>query len=191
MNGSGTGTASATSAVALTLSGGTPPSALYPGASADVDTSVANSNPFPVHVASVALDTSQGSNGFAVDAGHSGCNLSSLSFTTATNGGAGWDIPANSSLDVDAANSIAMSGAANDSCQGATFTVYLTATAASASVGSSRCSPVSGACSRSHGGLVACAVLLAGAATASASWHLPGGRGGRRRRRASTSTPRS
>ena len=97
-----------------------------------MDTSVSNSNPFPVHVSSLAIDTSQGTNGFDVDAGHSGCNLSSLSFTTATNGGNGWDVPASSSIDVDAAGSIAMSGAANDSCQGATFTVYLTATAASA-----------------------------------------------------------
>jgi hypothetical protein len=132
VNGSGSGSASATSAVDLTLSSGTPSSALYPGATGDVDTTVANSNPFPVHVSSVALDTTQGTNGFDVDAGHSGCNLSSLSFTTATNGGAGWDIPASSSSDLDAAGAIAMSGAANDSCQGATFTVYLTATAASA-----------------------------------------------------------
>jgi hypothetical protein len=130
VNGSGTGTASATSAVALTLSGGTPQSSLYPGATADVDTSAQNQNPFPVHVSSIALDTSQGTDGFSVDAGHSGCNLSSLSFTTADNGSAGWDIPANSSIDIDAADSVAMSSAANDSCQGATFTVYLTADAA-------------------------------------------------------------
>ena len=130
VNGSGTGTASATSAVALTLSGGTPQSSLFPGASADVDTTAQNQNPFPVHVSSVSIDTTQGTNGFAVDAGHSSCNLSSLSFTTATNNNAGWDIQANSSLDIDAANSITMSSAANDACQGATFTVYLTAAAA-------------------------------------------------------------
>ncbi len=34
------------------------------------------------------------------------------------------------------------------------------------------------AMSRARGGLVACAVLLAGAATASASWHMPGGGAG-------------
>ncbi len=130
VNGGGTGTASATSAVALTLSAGTPSTSLYPGGSADVDTTAANSNPFAVAVSSVDLDTTQGTNGFSVDAGHSGCNLSSLSFTTATDG---WTIPANSSIDIDAAGDIAMSTAANDSCQGATFTVYLTATAASAS----------------------------------------------------------
>jgi hypothetical protein len=133
VNGSGTGTASATSAVPLTLSGGTPSGALYPGATADVDTTVSNTNPFPVHIASVAIDTSQGTNGFDVDGAHNGCNLSSLSFTTATNGGSGWDVAANSSIDLDAANSITMGAAANDSCQGATFTVYLTAAAASAS----------------------------------------------------------
>jgi hypothetical protein len=130
VNGSGSGTASATSAVALTLSAGSPQSSLYPGGSADVDTSVQNSNPFPVHLSSIAIDTTQGSSGFTADAGHSGCNLGSLSFTTATNGGTGWDIPAGSSIDVDMPNAIAMSGAANDSCQGATFAVHLTATAA-------------------------------------------------------------
>jgi hypothetical protein len=130
VNGSGSGTASATSAVALTLSGGTPQSALYPGGAADVDTSVQNSNPFPVHISSIAIDTTQGTSGFSADAGHSNCNVASLSFTTATNGGNGWDIPANSSADVDMQSAIAMSGAANDSCQSASFTVFLTAAAA-------------------------------------------------------------
>ncbi|HEX3332359.1 MAG TPA: hypothetical protein VHS27_20730 [Gaiellales bacterium] len=132
VSGSGSGSASAASAQGLTLTAGSASGVLYPGASADVDTTVANANPFPVHVSSIALDTTQGQNGFGVDAGHSGCNLSSLSFTTANNGSSGWDISANSSLDVDAASSITMGAGANDSCQGATFTVYLTATAASA-----------------------------------------------------------
>ncbi len=130
VNGSGSGSASAASAVGLTLSAGSPQDALYPGGTADVDTTVQNPNSFPVHLSSISLDTSQGTNGFDVDAGHSGCDLSSLSFTTDDNGGAGWDIPANSSLDVDAGDAIAMDGSANDACQGATFTVYLTAAAA-------------------------------------------------------------
>lgn len=132
VNGTGHGSASAATAQNLTLTAGTPSGSLYPGASADVDTSAANANPFPVHVGSVALDTSKGQDGFDVDAGHSGCNLSSLSFATATNGGSGWDIPAGSSTDIDATGSIAMDSSANDFCQGATFTVYLTATAQSA-----------------------------------------------------------
>src|SRR3954454_2214566 len=92
VNGSGRGSASAATAQNLTLTAGSASSALYPGATADVDTSVANSNPFPVHVTSLALDTTKGQNGFDVDAGHGGCNLSALSFTAATNGGNGWDV---------------------------------------------------------------------------------------------------
>jgi hypothetical protein len=132
VNGSGTGAASAASSLNLTLTPGSPSTALYPGASGDVATSIANPNPFPVHVTSIAIDTAQGSNGFAVDGGHSGCNIATLSFSAQTNGGSGWDIPANGSLDVDAANAISMGSGANDSCQGAAFTVYLTATAVSA-----------------------------------------------------------
>jgi hypothetical protein len=132
VNGSGSGTASAATAHGLTITAGSPTDALYPGAAADVAASVTNSNLFPVHVTSLGLDTTQGQNGFAVDAGHSGCNLSSLSFTAATNGGSGWDIAANSGADIDASGSISMGSSANDACQGATFTVYLTAAAASA-----------------------------------------------------------
>ena len=94
-------------------------------------TTIANDNPFPVHVSAIALDSGQGTNGFSVDAGHSGCDLSTLSFAAQNNGGSGWDVAANDTLDVDAANAVSMSGAAGDPCQGASFTLYLTATAAS------------------------------------------------------------
>ena len=132
VNGTGTGAASATSAVNLSLTPGSPADALFPGASADVATTITNSNPFPVHVTAISLDSGQGSAGFAVDGGHSGCNINTLSFSAQTNGGSGWDIPANDSIDVDASDAIAMGSGANDSCQGAAFTVYLTATAVSA-----------------------------------------------------------
>jgi hypothetical protein len=131
VTGSGTGSASARTAANLTLTPGTPASALYPNGSADVATAVANTNPFPVHVSTIALNTGQGTNGFAVDAGHSGCDLSTLSYASQTNGGSGWDLPASDTLDVDAAGAVSMSGAAGDACQGASFTLYLTATAAS------------------------------------------------------------
>ena len=132
-NGSGSGTATAGTASGLTLSAGTPGSLLVPNGSADVATVVANPNAYNVQVSSIALDTSQGTNGFSVDAGHSGCNLSSLSFTTQTNGGSGWTVNGNSNLNVDLTGALSMSNAAVDACQGATFTVYLTATAASTS----------------------------------------------------------
>jgi len=132
VSGSGTGSASAATASNLTLTPGSPGSALYPNGTADVATTIANGNPFPVHVSSIALNTGQGTNGFAVDAGHSGCDLSTLSFGAQTNGGSGWDIAANGTLNVDAADAVSMSGTAGDACQGASFTLYLTATAASA-----------------------------------------------------------
>ena len=54
---------------------------------------VTNPNPGQIRVGSLALDTSQGTGGFAVDGGHSGCGLATLSFATQTNGGAGWTVP--------------------------------------------------------------------------------------------------
>ncbi len=92
---------------------------------------VRNPNPYKVHVSSISLGA------VTVDAGHSSCNTGSVSVTSPQdNGGSGWDVAAksgsvNGSLNVDLANAISMSNAANDSCQGATFTVALTATGAS------------------------------------------------------------
>ena len=129
--GSGAGQASAGSATSMTISAGTPSSSLYPTASADVAATVSNPNPYKVHVSSISLGA------VSVDAGHSGCNLGSVTVTSPQdNSGSGWDVPAksgavNGSLSVDLANAISMTNAANDSCQGATFTVALTATGAS------------------------------------------------------------
>ena len=129
--GSGSGQAQAGSAASMTISAGTPTSSLYPTASADVAATISNPNPYKVHVSSIALGA------VTVDAGHSGCNTSSVSVTSPqTNGVTGWDVPAksggvNGSLNVDLTNAISMDNTANDSCQGATFTVALTATGAS------------------------------------------------------------
>src|SRR4029078_2067272 len=81
VSGSGTGTASAATASSLALTPGTPGTALYPNGSGDVATTIANSNPFPVHVSSIALNSGQGTNGFAVDARHSTSDLSTLSLS--------------------------------------------------------------------------------------------------------------
>jgi hypothetical protein len=128
---SGSGQASAGTAASMTISAGTPSTSLYPTASADVAAVVSNPNPYKVHVSSISLGA------VTVDAGHSSCNTGSVSITSPQdNGGSGWDVAAksgtvNGSLNVDLANAISMSNAANDSCQGATFTVALTATGAS------------------------------------------------------------
>jgi len=127
-SGSGTGTTGTTGAI--TLSAGTPSAALFPGGSANVMLTVANPNRSPVRIGSLALDTTQGTGGFAVDAGHSGCSVAVLSFTTQTNGGAGWTVPGkvgavNGSLSITLTAAVAMSAAAANACQGATFTVFL------------------------------------------------------------------
>ncbi len=124
--GSGSGSGSTGTAADLTLTPGTASAQLYPGGSAGVTLSVANPNPGPVHVGSLALDTSQGTGGYAVDGGHSGCSVATLSFTTQTNGGSGWDFAAGPTP-LTLANSVSMSVGADNACQGATFTVYLDA----------------------------------------------------------------
>jgi hypothetical protein len=113
--------------VAVTLSPATPSAALYPGTTSSVKLTVSNPNLSEVRIGSLALDASQGTLGFAVDGNHSGCTLSTLSFTTQTTG---WTVPAKvggtaGSLTVTLPNALAMSTSAANACQGASFTVYL------------------------------------------------------------------
>lgn len=126
--GTGTGTARTATVQPLTLTPAGPTARLYPGGTADVAVTIANPNPFQVRVAALKLDTTQGSGGFAVDGGHSGCGLGVLSFATQSNNGDGWTVAANNSLALTLPGSIAMSAAAANTCQAATFTVYLAAT---------------------------------------------------------------
>jgi len=122
--GSGSGSAGVGSSVPLTVSPGAPAASLYPGGSSAVVATVSNSNSAAVHIASLSLDTSRGAGGFAVDGSHASCTSPALSFSTATNGGAGWEIaPGSQSLTLSGA--IAMGPGASAGCQGATFTVYL------------------------------------------------------------------
>jgi hypothetical protein len=128
--GSGSGSASSADTQAVTISVGSPTSQLYPDGSAAVALTISNPNGFQVSIPSLALDTSQGTNGFDVDGAHSACDVSTLSFAPQSNSGAGWNVPpkigtTDGSLDVDLADAISMSGSAANACQGATFTVYL------------------------------------------------------------------
>ena len=70
--GGGSATAATASTSALTLAPATPTAQLYPGGQATVVLTVTNPNTAQVRVGSLALDTSQGTGGFAVDGGHSG-----------------------------------------------------------------------------------------------------------------------
>jgi hypothetical protein len=133
---SATGTGAAPASVgtvqAITASAGVATLQIYPGGSADVALTFSNPNGVGVHVGSLSLDTTHGTGGFDVNAGHAGCDLSALAFTTQTNGGSGWSVPrkvgaTNGSLVIDLAGSLTMSAGAASACQGATFTVYLSA----------------------------------------------------------------
>jgi len=117
----------------LVLSPGTPAAALYPGGTATVVLTASNDNGVGVHVGTLRLDTSQGSSGYAVDAGHATCDVSKLHYGDQTNGGSGWTVPAAAggfagTLAVTLAGALSMDADAAATCQGATFTVYLVAT---------------------------------------------------------------
>ncbi|HWI30006.1 MAG TPA: hypothetical protein VNT50_00810 [Microbacterium sp.] len=116
----------------LALSPGTPAADLFPGAQTDVVLTATNPNTIAAQIGSLSLDTSQGTGGFAVDGAHAGCSVAALSFTTQTNGGTGWSVPArvgltDGSLAITLDDALSMSVAAANACQGATFTVYLAA----------------------------------------------------------------
>jgi len=130
--GTGTGSGANGTLAALSLSPGSPAAGLYPGGSTNVVLTASNSNTSIVKIGSLLLDTSQGTSGFSVDAGHSGCSVATLGFSTQNNGGAGWSVPArvgvvNGTLSITLTNALTMTAAAASACQGATFTVYLVA----------------------------------------------------------------
>jgi len=127
LNGVGGGNVSAEPVASVTLTPGTATTNLYPGTSGDVAVSVANGHTYRAFVSSIVLDTGRGTNGFSVDSGHSGCDVASLSYTTQSNGGAGWFVPAGSTLDIDLATAVNLASGAASACQGATFTVFLVA----------------------------------------------------------------
>ena len=123
--GSGSAAAATGTAADVTISPGTPNAQLYPGGQADVLLTLTNPGPAGVRVGALAVDTSQGTDGFAVDGAHSACAVSALAFTTQTNGGAGWTVPGSGSLPITLDDALSMAASAANACQGASFTVYL------------------------------------------------------------------
>jgi hypothetical protein len=131
-SGGGNGSGATATTTAVTLSPGSPIATLYPGGRAAVVLTASNPNASPVHIDALALDTTLGAAGFAVDTDHSGCALSAMSFSTQTNAGSGWVVPASSgavsgTLSITLANALSMDVAAPNVCQGGLFTVYLVA----------------------------------------------------------------
>jgi ABC-type transport system substrate-binding protein len=124
--GSGSASASVKNPDPVSIASGAPTGFLYPGTSADLAITITNPNPVPVNLPSLVRDTGQGSGGFGVDGAHSACGVSALAYTTQSNGGAGWTVPANATnWPLDLANAVSLSTAAATECQGASFKVYL------------------------------------------------------------------
>lgn len=125
-NGTGDGSARATSAQALTTVdvSATTPATLYPGATGDLRLRINNPNPYPVRVTAVA-----GNGTITSDAG-AACNASTgVTFTNQT--GLTLDVAANTASTFTLSGAVAMSNASHTSCQGAVFTVPVTLTGAS------------------------------------------------------------
>lgn len=114
--GTGSGYAKATTAQPLTTVdvSATTPATLYPGATGDVQLRIDNPNPYPVVVTDVT------GNG-AITASNGGCNVASVTFTDQT--GLSLNVPAGSQATFTLTGAVQMSTSANDSCQGATFTI--------------------------------------------------------------------
>ena len=130
--GSGAGTSAASSAttVGVTLGAASVAGDLYPGGTAVVRAKATNSNPARVTVRGLAIDTTRGSQGLAIDPDHAGCPVGDLTFTSQTNGGAGWVVPPASNGDdgsavIDMPDALALDPSAPDACQGAAVIVYL------------------------------------------------------------------
>ena len=119
--GTGQGTADATSATNLTVTVGNA-SGLYPTGSNTASFTVTNPNPYAVKLSGADAATN-----FAADAGHSGCNVSSLSSAAQSLS----DVIPAGGTSASHTVTIAMDNTANDSCQGASFTFDLTVHGAS------------------------------------------------------------
>jgi hypothetical protein len=131
-SGSGSGSGVQAAPAAVILSPGTPTASLYPGGRSAVELTASNPNPFAVHIGTLGLATTQGTGGFAVDAGHAGCAVTSVSYLSQTNGGIGWTVPpkvgaVNGVLPMTLGDAVAMAPTSPSACQGATLTTYLTA----------------------------------------------------------------
>jgi hypothetical protein len=131
--GGGTGSATTGTTAAVTLRPGTPAGKLHPGGTSDVGLTMSNPNAFSVRIDSLALDTGQGTLGFAVDTVHSlaGCTAAGATLSYPTQA-TGWTVPAkvgavDGTLSVTLTGALAMSLDAASLCQGATFTVYVKA----------------------------------------------------------------
>lgn len=124
---SGTGSGSGTATVSRTVTiakGASLATTLVPTGtpSGTLSVSLSNATDATLRVPSLVLDTSQGTGGFSAQGAT--CRLS---YTTQTNGGSGWTVPAGGTLDLTLANAVTMATDAPASCNGADLVVFLKA----------------------------------------------------------------
>jgi hypothetical protein len=131
-SGGGTGFAKAATAQALSSVdvSATTTATLYPGANGDLNLKISNPNQYPISITAVS-----GNGTITADSSHSTCgsdssHLTGVSYTNQT--GLSISVPASSSQAVTLSGSVHMSNSSDNSCQGATFTVPVSLTGASA-----------------------------------------------------------
>ena len=128
--GNGSGIAKASTAQALTTVTATASAGLYPGANAALSLQVSNPNPYPVTVTDVT-----GNGTITADASHSTCGQDATHPTGVTytdQHNLSISVPANGTTSVSVSNSVHMSNASDNSCQGATFTIPVSLSGSSA-----------------------------------------------------------
>lgn len=130
VTGSGSGNGTTGRTMPVSLSPGVPNGDLVPGGRADILLTTTNPNTSSVRINALVLNLAQGTGGFAVDAGHSGCAVAALSYAAQSNGGVGWAVPAkvgsvDGTLEIRLPNALSMSLDAANACQGARITAYL------------------------------------------------------------------
>jgi hypothetical protein len=126
LGGSGNGAAKATTASNITLADATAftTADLYPGATGNLKLRATNPNPFPVRITAVS------GNGTITSDKGAACDASTgVTFSNQT--GLTLDLAAGATATLAVPNSVSMSNASDNSCQGAVFTVPVTLTAVS------------------------------------------------------------
>lgn len=125
LNGQGSASVASGTVVQLQVSGvPQPDSPLYPGVSADLELTITNPNSFDVRI----IQIKPGPGATVVDAAHAaaGCQQSGLSMANPTYS-VSLRVPRNSTRKIAVPNGLKMTNASDSACQGATFTVPVTA----------------------------------------------------------------
>lgn len=123
--GTGSGSAAATTARALTTTAASTTAQLFPGATGDLKITIKNDNAYPVRVTDVA------GNGVITSDKGAACDASTgVTFTDRH--GQTFDVPANGSATFTLTGAVQMSNASDNACQGAVFTIPVSLVGASA-----------------------------------------------------------